>query len=65
MLREEEEKKRKIDLIPNEIHAIFLGWNHRLHTQMVEKAGFFFGQVQEPSDSQGMNRFEFRLLLLW
>lgn len=40
------------------------GWNHSLHTQMVEKAGFWSCkvQVQGPSYSRGINRCEFELL---
>lgn len=39
------------------------GWNHCLHTQMVEKARFWSCtvQVQGPSDSRGLNRCEFKL----
>ncbi len=39
-------------------------WSHRLHTKMVEKAGFwsYKVQVQGPSYSRGRNRCEFELL---
>lgn len=71
MLREQVKKKKKCSFQENGHHfqmksmpsEYLFGWNHRLYTQMVERAGFWSCkvQVQGPSEPSSINWCEFKL----